>query len=130
MDQATLTAIFALFLVCLPSCLFCATFGVLSAGYLTQAEDQPFSFRVFVWMMSSRRQPSSAETASPAGVLAALLLLGVANFVPVFGLVTHKNGVGPIVATLVYFVAVAAWAANVIRAIRRTRSRDRTTRGR
>jgi hypothetical protein len=120
-----LTVILFLYLACLPLCLYCATLGVLSAGLLTKAKDQPDTFRFFAWMMSSRRESASEPTFSPVGKLTAVVGLGLANFVPVIALVTHKNGIGPVVAEIVYFLVVAAWTANVVSAIRRTRSPDK-----
>ena len=125
MDNGMLTLLVFLYLVVLPLCLYFATLGILSAGFLTRANDQPPTFRVFVWMMSSRREAGSEPTVNPVGVLTALVVLGLANSVPVIALVTHKNGIGSVVAAIVYFLVVAAWAANVVSAIRRTRSRDR-----
>jgi hypothetical protein len=105
-----------LFLACLPGCLFSATMFVIAAGYLTRAEDQPGSFRMFAWMLNRE----GARQVLPAGILVAVLGLGMSNLAPVAGLVARKNGVGPVIAELVYVVLVVLWTANVIAAIRRS----------
>ncbi len=114
-----LTFVVVLFAVDLPVCLYCAAMLVISTGYLTDPEDQPGYFRMFAWMLSAvRKRELEAPPVYPGGIAVAILGLGLANLVPIIGLIAHKNGIGPVIAELVYVVVVALWTANVIAAIR------------
>ena len=74
MDNGTLTAIVALYVVELPLCFMFATIGVLSLGLLTRRQDQPIGMRVFTWMW-----PEHPPAIHPFGLVLAMTVLAMAT---------------------------------------------------
>ena len=110
-----------LFACALPGTLIGWTLGILSAGHLRDRADQPASFRFI-----AERFPTWLPAAIPdeGGMLAAVALVGLANFYPAGALLIWPYGLLGRSILLAYFVAQGLWLRRIRRAIISARYRD------
>jgi hypothetical protein len=114
------------FLVALPFSLLSWVVLVRSMGFLSDPRDQPASFRLFGLPVAEFK---SDRPVFP-GIVAGLLGLGLANFVPLVVLAVGAWGLPGISIGLLYVALQGIWLSRVWRAIARARSRDQAGSGR
>jgi hypothetical protein len=121
MDHNAAGLVYLLFGCSLPGSLFAWALVVIGAALLREPADQPVWYRIYMRVMSSLvRDDPNAQ-----GVALGVFFLAVFNFVPVYLLVDNPYGDQALTVDFVYLAVEAAFLVPLVRAILRTRARDR-----
>jgi hypothetical protein len=105
----------------LPGSLFAWALVVIGAALLREPTDQPAWCRVYMRAMSSM----ASSQRSPSHIAVGILFLALFNFIPVSLLVNGFYGVQSQILAVVFLVVEGAFLVPLVRAILRTRARDR-----